>query len=231
MLRRLSAELVGTAVLVAAVVGSGIMATALTDNTGIQLLINAVATCAALGVLIVVLGPISGAHFNPAVTLVAIVQREIRPKEGVGYLGCQVLGAIVGVAVANVMFALPVFTVSTHERTGVGLWLGEIVATAGLLFAVGALTRLHRATLGPVVIPAWIGAAYFFTASTSFANPAVTLGRAFSDSFAGIAPSSVPAFICFQLVGAAIGAAAVAVFYARNSIEPFDMPEAAHDAT
>lgn len=229
MARRLSAELIGTAVLVAAVVGSGIMATALTDNVGIELLINALATCAALGVLIVALGPISGAHFNPAVTLVAAVQREIRVGEAVGYLSFQVVGALVGVAVANVMFELPTWSLSTHERTGSGLWLGEVVATAGLLFAIGALTRLHRASLGPVVIPAWIGAAYFFTASTSFANPAVTLGRAFSDTFSGIALSSVPAFVIFQLVGAAIGAIAVTLLYARDPVEPFDLPEAVHD--
>lgn len=229
---RLAAELLGTAVLVAAVIGSGIMATDLTGDTALALLINALATVAALGVLIWVLGPVSGAHFNPAVTLVAAVQREIRPGEALGYVVVQTAGAAAGAALADIMFALPAWSLSTHERGGIGIWTGEIVATAGLLFVIGALTRTGHARLGPVLVPAWIGAAYFFTASTSFANPAVTIGRTLSNTFAGIAPASVAAFIGFQLLGAAVGAGLTALFYPRRGRrpEPLDLPGAVHDA-
>lgn len=227
--RRLLAEFLGAGVLVAVVVGSGIMAATLTSDVALQLFINAVATVAALGVLICVLGPISGAHFNPAVTLVAVVRREIAVSEAGAYIGVQVAGAIAGAALANVMFSLPIWSASTHDRSGAGVWLGELVATAGLLLAIGAITRTGRSSLGAVAIPAWIGAAYFFTASTSFANPAVTVGRAFSDSFAGIAASSVPLFIAFQLVGAAIGAALTEVLYPRSRPQPLDLPEPVHE--
>jgi glycerol uptake facilitator-like aquaporin len=230
MARRLAAEFVGTALLVAAVVGSGIMATRLTDDVAVQLLVNALATVAALGVLIWTLGPISGAHFNPAVTLVAAFRREVSPGESVGYLGAQLVGAVAGVALADLMFSLPAWERSTHVRSGAGVLLGEVVATAGLLFVIGAITRTGHGHLGPVLVPAWIGSAYFFTASTSFANPAVTVGRSLTDTFAGIAPSSVPLFIAFQLVGAAIGAVTTELFYPRTGVpEPLDLPEAVHD--
>lgn len=230
MIRRVAAELMGTGVLVAVVVGSGIMATNLSPDLGVDLLINAVATVAALGVLIWTLGPISGAHFNPAVTLVAAARREMAAKEAGLYVGAQVLGALLGVALANLMFALPAWEVSTNERVSTGTLLGEVVATAGLIGLIGAVTRTGNGHLGPVLVPAWIGAAYFFTASTSFANPAVTIGRAFSDTFAGIAPSSVVPFIAAQLVGAFCGALLTEFFYPRPGVipEPLDLPEPVH---
>jgi glycerol uptake facilitator-like aquaporin len=227
--RRGAAEFLGTAMLVATVVGSGIMGTRLSDNLALTLLINAVATVAALGVLIWAVGPISGAHFNPVVTGVAVVRREMPVVEAGVYVVAQVTGALAGVALANIMFDLPAWQASTHERTGFPIWLGEIVATAGLLLVIGALTRTGRGHLGAVLVPAWIGAAYFFTSSTSFANPAVTIGRAFTDTFAGIAPSSVPMFIVFQVVGAAIGALLTEFFYPRpGAAEPLDLPDPIH---
>ncbi len=227
--RRGVAEFLGTGLLVATVVGSGIMGTLLSDNLAVTLLINAVATVAALGVLILVLGPISGAHFNPVVTGVEMVRREMGVIEGVLYLLAQVGGALVGVALANLMFDLPAWQASTHERTGFPVWLGEIIATAGLLLVIGALTRTGRGSLGPVAVPAWIGAAYFFTSSTSFANPAVTIGRSLTDTFSGIAPASVPAFIGFQVVGAAVGALLIAYLYPRRGTEePLDLPGPIH---
>lgn len=229
MARRLFAEFLGTALLVAVVVGSGIMATTLTSDAAVQLLINALATIAGLGVLIWTLGPISGAHFNPAVTLVALARREMGTVEAIGYISVQIVAAIAGATLANVMFSLPAWSISTHTRSSPGLWMGEVVATAGLLLVIGAVTRTGHGNLGPVLVPAWIGAAYFFTASTSFANPAVTIGRAFSDTFTGIAPGSVGLFILFQLVGAAIGAVLTEVLYPRTRPEPLDLPEPIHE--
>ena len=227
--RRALAEFFGTMILVAAVVGSGVMAVRLSSDLGVQLLINALATVAALGVLIAVLGPISGAHLNPAVTLVALVRRELGAAEGGRYVGAQLLGAVTGAALGDSMFGLPRWQVSTHDRTGAGLLLGEVVATAGLLLVIGVLTRTGRGHLGPVLVPAWIGSAYFFTSSTSFANPAVTVGRSLTNTFTGIAPSSVPAFIGAQLVGAAIGAGLTELFLPRSLPEPLDLPEAIHE--
>jgi glycerol uptake facilitator-like aquaporin len=226
-----AAEFLGAMILVAAVVGSGIMATTLSDDVGVQLLMNMLATVLVLGLLIWTLGPISGAHFNPAVTLVALARREMPMAEGVAYLPAQIGGAITGTMVANLMFALPAVEISTTQRTGINLLLGEVVATAGLLWIIGALTRTGNGRLGPALVPAWIGAAYFFTSSTSFANPAVTIGRAFTDTFAGIAPASVPAFIAAQLVGAAIGAAQTELFHPRpgRTPEPLDLPGPVHD--
>ena len=229
--RRAAAEVLGTGVPVAAVVGSGIMATDLTDDLALALLVNALSTVAALGVLIWALGPISGAHFNPAVTAVAWVRKEIRPSEGATYMVAQVAGALLGVALANVMFDLPAWQASTNDRVALGTLVGEVVATAGLLAVIGALTRTGRGHLGPILVPAWIGAAYFFTASTSFANPAVTIGRAFTDTFTGIAPASVAPFIAAQLVGAAVGALLTEFFYPRRGVvpEPLDLPEPVHN--
>lgn len=228
--RRLLAELIGTGVLVAAVVGSGIMATTLSADLGIDLLINALATVAALGVLIWTLGPVSGAHFNPAVTLIAAVRREIAAGEAVGYVAAQIAGGLLGVALANLMFDLPAWHLASNDRVEFGTLLGEVVATAGLLSLIGAITRSGHAQLGPVLVPAWIGAAYFFTASTSFANPAVTIGRAFTDTFSGIAPASVLPFIAAQFVGAFVGAGLTEFFYPRSGVvpEPLDLPEAVH---
>ncbi|MFN8172289.1 MAG: MIP/aquaporin family protein [Candidatus Nanopelagicales bacterium] len=229
--RRASAEFLGTAVLVATVVGSGIMGSLLSDDLAVTLLINALATVAALGVLIWAFGPISGAHFNPVVTGVALVRREMPTGEGALYVVVQVVGACAGAIVANLMFDLPAVETSTHVRSGAGVWLGEVVATAGLLLVIGALTRTGRGHLGPVLVPAWIGAAYFFTASTSFANPAVTIGRSLTDTFSGIAPQSVPLFVVFQVLGAAVGAGLTEYFYPRRGVrpEPLDLPDAVHD--
>lgn len=230
LLRRASAEFLGTAVLVATVVGSGIMGTLLSDNLAVTLLINAVATVAVLAVLIWAVGPISGAHFNPVVSGVAMARREMPIGEGVVYIVVQIIGACAGAILANVMFALSPITASTHVREGMNIWLGEIVATAGLLLVIGALTRTGRGHLGPALVPAWIGAAYFFTSSTSFANPAVTIGRSLTDTFAGIAPASVPLFIVFQVIGATIGALLTEFFYPRKGVtpEPLDLPDPIH---
>ena len=228
MVRRLGAEFLGTALLVATVVGSGIMGQALSADLAVVLILNMLSTVLALGVLIWTLGSISGAHFNPAVTLVALVRREMGVGEGAGYVIVQIGGGLAGVALANVMFALPAWTASTNERSGGGIWLGEVVATAGLLWVIGALTRTGRGHLGPLLVPAWIGAAYFFTSSTSFANPAVTIGRSFTDTFTGIAPADVLTFIGFQLVGAAIGAALTEAFFPRRTPPPLDLPDPIH---
>lgn len=227
--RRAAAEFLGTGLLVAAVVGSGIMGTRLTDDLAVVLLINAVSTVAALGVLIWMLGPISGAHFNPVVTGVAVARREMPRFEALIYIVVQIAGALAGVALANLMFGYPAWEPSTAEREGGPIWLGEVVATMGLLLVIGALTRTGRGHLGPALVPAWIGAAYFFTSSTSFANPAVTIGRSLTDTFSGISPSSVLPFIAFQIVGAAVGALLTEVFYPRKGpAEPLDLPDRVH---
>lgn len=233
-MRRTAAEALGTGVLLCAVVGSGIMAANLTDDIALQLLINALSTVAALGAMIWGLGPISGAHFNPAVTLVALSRRELPALEASAYVVAQVLGGIAGAAVANMMFTLPALHFSTQTRGTPNLWLGEVVATAGLVGLIGVLTRTGQGRLGPVVVPAWIGAAYFFTSSTSFANPAVTIARSMTDTFAGIAPAGVAMFIAAQLVGAVIGAVLVELLYDRpeaSTREPLDLPESVHDST
>jgi len=214
--RRACAEAVGTAVLVVTVVGSGIMATRLTDDVAVQLLVNALATVAALAVLIWAFGPVSGAHFNPVVTLVALLRREVGPAEAVRYVVAQIIGGLAGTALGNLMFELPAWHASGHVRATPNLWLGEIVATAGLLSLIGALTRTGNGRLGPALVPAWIGAAYFFTSSTSFANPAVTIARSATDTFSGIAPGSVLGFLGAQVVGALVGAALTEVFHPRR---------------
>ena len=197
---RLAAEALGAAGLLAAVVGSGVMAQRLTDDVALQLLVNAAATATVLGVLVATLAPLSGAHLNPAVTLAQAVRGRHAWRAVAPYVVAQVVGAVAGTALANLMFGLPALHLSHHQRTGSGLWLGEVVATAGLVLTIGLLRDGGRAAL---VVPAWIFGAYFLTSSTSFANPAVTLARAFSDTFSGIAPSSVPAFVLAQLVGGA----------------------------
>ncbi|QQM46659.1 aquaporin [Streptomyces liliifuscus] len=214
-----AAELVGTAALVAIVVGSGIQATELTRDVGVQLLANSLATVFGLGVLIVLLGPVSGAHFNPAVTLAEWWTTARRGGAGVTgrevavYVPAQIAGAIAGAVLANAMFDQPPVTWSTHDRSAGHLLLGEVVATAGLILLIFGLARTDRLRFAPVAVASYIGAAYWFTSSTSFANPAVTVGRAFTDSFAGIAPGSLAAFIAMQLVGAVVGLALVALIF------------------
>ena len=202
--RRLAAEAVGTAFLLMAVVGSGIMAQRLSPgDVGLQLFENAVATAFALMALIWAFGPISGAHFNPAVTLADVVLQGRPVREGIAYVGAQTVGGIAGTMLANLMFDLPPVAWSTKERSGPDLWLAEVIATLGLLLVIFLIPQ-RRGVVIPVAVGAYIGAAYFFTSSTSFANPAVTVARMFSDTFAGIQPASAPPFIVMQLVGAAL---------------------------
>jgi glycerol uptake facilitator-like aquaporin len=200
--RRASAEAVGTAFLVAAVVGSGIAAQRLSPgNTGLQLLENSIATGAALVALILALGPISGAHFNPVVTLADRILGGMSTRDSLVYVVAQVAGACVGAIVANLMFDLPAVTLSTHGRSSSGLWLGEVVATFGLVMIILGVVRSGRATVAAFAVGGYIAAAYWFTSSTSFANPAVTVGRTLTDTFAGIKPSSVPMFVVMQVIG------------------------------
>lgn len=194
-MRRILSELLGTFLLLVTVVGSGIMATNLTENLGVDLLINALATVAVLGVLISVFGPISGAHFNPAVSLYMLARKKLSAKDFFLYSIAHIVGAILGTWFANAMFNLPTFQLSTHERLNFGTFLGELEATFGLLLVIAM-----RPKSASILVPAWIGGAYFFTSSTSFANPAVTIAREFTDTFSGIAPSSVLGFIGAQLL-------------------------------
>lgn len=224
LIARAAAELVGTAALVAVVVGSGIQATELTDDVALQLLANSTATVFGLGVLITLLGPVSGAHFNPAVTLAEWWTAHrggpgVNGRELAVYVPSQIVGAIAGAILADAMFGEPLVKWSTHDRSAGNLLLGEVVATAGLILLIFGLARTDRLRFAPVAVASYIGAAYWFTSSTSFANPAVTVGRAFTDTFAGIAPASVPAFIGVQLVGAVVGLALVAVIFMRGKTE------------
>ena len=216
--RRMFAEALGTCLLVATVVGSGVMAQRLSPNdTGLELLENAIATGGVLVVLIAVFGPLSGAHFNPVVTAVdawfgGIDRRDVAP-----YIVVQVIGACAGAVLANLMFGLSAVSISQHERTGWGIWLAEIVATFGLLLVILGLVRTGRSTWIAASVAAYIVGAYWFTSSTSFANPAVTVGRMLSDTFAGIAPASVPGFIIAQCVGAIIAVLVVIVLWPKRS--------------
>ncbi|MEU4560436.1 MIP/aquaporin family protein [Actinoplanes sp. NPDC023936] len=217
--RRLLAEFLGTALLVTAVVGSGIMATTLSPNdVGLQLLENSVATAFALGALILTFGPVSGAHFNPVVSaadwfLGRRTGTGLTIKDLGGYSVAQTGGAIAGSVLANLMFDLAPVTFSTKERAAGNLWLGEIVAVVGLLLLIFALGRSGRASVAPAAVGAYIGAAYWFTSSTSFANPAATIGRAFTDTFAGIAPASVPGFVIAQIAGLIVGIGVLLALY------------------
>jgi len=215
--RRLFAEFLGTLLLLATVVGSGIMGVNLANgNDAIALLANAGATAAALYVLIVVLGPISGAHFNPAVSLAMWLKRELPATDALAYIPVQVVGAIAGVILAHAMFALPLLQAGDHVRTGGAQWLSEGVATFGLLLTI-VLGVKHRPTAVPALVAAYIFAAYWFTASTSFANPAVTLARSFTLSFAGIRGADVPGFVLAQLAGAALALAVTYVLQDKAS--------------
>ncbi|MEU3349612.1 aquaporin [Streptomyces sp. NPDC006700] len=218
--RRALAEAVGSAALVAVVVGSGIQATELTRDAGVQLLANSLATVFGLGVLIALLGPVSGAHFNPVVTLAAWLGARRggggpTARDVAAYVPAQIAGAVVGAVVADAMFGRPLVQWSAHDRFAGHLWLGEVVATAGLVLLVLGLGRTDRDHLGPVAVASYIGAAYWFTSSTSFTNPAVTIGRAFTDTFAGIAPGSLGPFIAAQLAGAALGLGLVSAVFGR----------------
>ncbi len=201
--RRAVAEAIGTALLLATVVGSGIMGEKLAGgNVAIALLANALATGAGLVALILTFGPVSGAHFNPVVTLADASQRGLSWRDVPAYLGAQIAGAFAGVGVADFMFEKPAFFASTHERSGIAQLVSEFVATFGLLAVIWACSR-RRPSAAPFAVGAYITAAYWFTSSTSFANPAVTLARAATDTFAGIRPADVPGFIAAQLLGAA----------------------------
>lgn len=211
LLRRLVAELVGTGLLVAVVVGSGIAAQRLSpDDVGLQLLQNSTATFFGLTVLILLFGPVSGAHFNPVVSIADWVLGRragtgLSGSEVLAYAASQVVGGVLGAGLANLMYEVPLDQLATTDRVGTHLLLGEVVATAGLVALIFALARTGRGALAAPAVGGYIAAAYWFTSSTSFANPAVTVGRVFSDTFAGIAPGSVPGFVAAQLVGGAVG--------------------------
>ena len=219
--RRLAAEALGTAFLIVAVVGSGIMASQLSpSDVGLQLLENAAATAGALVGLILMFGAVSGAHFNPVVTLTDRLLGTATNRDTVLYVGAQVLGGCVGAVVANLMFELPAVELSTRDRSSPALWLSEVVATVGLLLVIQGCVRTGRARAVPFAVGAWIGGAYWFTSSTSFANPAVTVARTLSDTFAGIAPSSAPMFILMQLVGAVLAFGLIRLFYPHPHPHP-----------
>lgn len=226
--RRLIAEFLGSALLAAIVIGSGIAAQTLSPGAiGVELLENAVVTAAGLFAIILMFGPISGGHFNPVVSFVDAAFGGLRWRDAGAYLPVQVIGCIAGAILANAMFASAAISISTKHRASGPHWISEVVATAGLVLVIFALARSERSHLAPAAVGAYIGAAYFFTSSTSFANPAITVGRIFSNSFAGIAPSSAPSFISAQLVGGVLAIALIKVLYpgltkaeAADVIEP-----------
>ena len=219
--RRVVAEAVGTGFLVMAVIGSGIMAQRLSpDDVGLQLLENAFATAGALVGLILMFGAVSGAHFNPVVTLTDRWFGTIRTRDAALYIGAQVVGGCIGAMLANLMFELPAIDVSTKTRSSGALWLSEAIATVGLLLVIHGCVRTGRARVVPFAVAAWIGGAYWFTSSTSFANPAVTIARTLSNTFAGIDPSSVPMFVVMQLVGMVVAIAAIWLFFPHPEEDP-----------
>jgi glycerol uptake facilitator-like aquaporin len=212
--RRLFAEFLGSAFLAAIVIGSGIAAANLSPgDVGLQLFENATATAAGLFAIILMFGPVSGAHFNPVVSLVDASFGGLRWREAFAYIPAQIAGCIAGAITANAMFALAAISISDKHRASEAHLLGEVVATLGLILVIFALARTRRGSIAPAAVGAYIGAAYFFTSSTSFANPAISVGRMFSDTFAGIAPASVPAFVVAQLVGGALAIGALRVLY------------------
>lgn len=218
------AEGLGSLLLAAAVVGSGIMAEQLAGgNTAVALLANTGATVAVLAVLIAVLGPISGAHFNPAVSVVMALRRALPWRDAGAYVVAQTLGCCLGAILAHAMFALPLLQTSIHMRTGPSQWLAEVVATLGLILVVLGHRRTSNA---PWMVASWIGAAYWFTASTSFANPAITIARSFSNTFAGIRPEDAPAFVVSQIVGALIGLGVAQVLFADRAAPAVDAAKA-----
>jgi glycerol uptake facilitator-like aquaporin len=214
--RRLLAELLGSALLAAVVIGSGIAAQSLSPHeTGLELLENAAATAAGLYAIILMFGPVSGGHFNPVVSLVDASFGGISRRDALAYIPAQVAGCSLGAVVANGMFSLAAVSISTHHRASPAHLFSEVIATAGLILLIFSLARSERPFAIPAAVGAYIGAAYFFTSSTSFANPAITVGRMFSDTFAGIAPSSVPGFVAAQLIGGGCAILAVRALYPR----------------
>ncbi len=212
--RRLTAEFLGSAFLAAVVIGSGIAAQHLSPGAvGLELLENAAATAAGLFAIIVMFGPVSGGHFNPVVSFADAVFGGLRWRDAAAYLPAQVAGCAAGAVIANLMFAQAAVSISAKHRATPAHFLSEIVATLGLILVIFALARTGRSRAAPAAVGAYIGAAYFFTSSTSFANPAITVGRMFSATFAGIAPSSVPAFIAAQVIGGALAVAVIRVLY------------------
>ena len=220
LVRRLVAEALGTALLVVAVVGSGIMASRLSpSDVGLQLFENAAATAGALIGLILMFGAVSGAHFNPIVTVIDRCLGTIATRDAAFYVVAQVTGGCIGTVIANMMFELPAVEWSTRSRSSGALWLSEVVATVGLLLVIHGCVRTGRAAAVPFAVGAWIGGAYWFTSSTSFANPAVTIARTMSDSFSGIKPSSAPMFIVMQSLGAVIAFGIIRLLYSHSYSE------------
>jgi glycerol uptake facilitator-like aquaporin len=205
MLKKVTAEFLGSLLLAASVVGSGIMATTLTQDIAIQLFVNTITTVFMLFVIITLFSSISGAHFNPLVTIVELFYKRVTFQEAALFIVSQIIGTSVGVVVANLMFNRPAIEESTFTRSGSYLFLAEVVATAGLILSILLLRHQNKGSMAAVIVPAWIGAAYIFTSSTSFANPAITFARSLSDSFAGISINSVPMFILAQCFGAVLG--------------------------
>jgi glycerol uptake facilitator-like aquaporin len=216
LMRRLASEGIGSAILFATVVGSGIMGERLASgNLAVALLANSLATGAVLFVLITMLGPVSGAHFNPAVTLALAWRSDKNWSEGVAYIIAQISCGVLGVWVAHAMFDLPIIQISSHARTGIGQWLGEVVATFGLVLTIIG-TLLYKSSRVPTSVALYIIAAYWFTSSTSFANPAITIARSLTDSFAGIAPGDVLMFIASQLLGAGLALICANFLFVQN---------------
>ena len=224
--RRLAAEALGTAMLVATVVGSGIMAESLTKDVALALMGNTIATGAMLVVLITILGPISGAHFNPAVSLIFALRRDLPAKEAVSYAGAQVAGGIAGTMIAHLMFALPVLEISQHVRTGGAQWLAEWVATFGLVATILAGIRFQHGGV-PWLVGLYITSAYWFTASTSFANPAAALARALTNTFSGIRPVDLPGFFIAELLGAVCALALIGWLLNQTAPNPDPSPKEA----
>ncbi len=235
MSRRLAAEFLGSAFLAAIVIGSGIAAQRLSPgDTGLELLENAAATAVGLFAIIVMFGPVSGAHFNPVVSFADAALGGISWRDAAAYLPAQVAGCVTGAVAANLMFGLQAVSISVKQRASGAHALSEVIATAGLLLVIFALARTGRGASAPAAVGAYIGAAYWFTASTSFANPAITIGRTFSDTFAGIAPSSAPSFIAAQAGGAVAGVLIIKFLYpaltpaqAARIVIPREMPDGA----
>lgn len=205
MRRKLAAEFLGTLMLVTVVVGSGIMGTNLSPDAGVALIINQISTSLALVLLILILGSVSGAHFNPAVSMFELLAKNLDFRHFLAYTIMQILGAVSGAVLANIMYGLAAIQTSTKDRVSIGNGIGEVIATAGLITVIGVLVNRGQTTYIPAAVAAWIGSAYFFTSSTAFANPAVTFGRSFTDTFAGIAPNSILFFISAQLIGLFLG--------------------------